>query len=897
MRRSAAPSSRHGLLGRPSGTIENDLPSSSQSRSPLSPSVTQRAAAKIQPNVSPSSSEVLAVRSTASVLSLLGQLNRPKLEAGPAQQQPIQRESGNEVKGTIGVQELTPSSSAGNVSVSDKRIFRVVWGKPSSKKHKTWEGDGTLEVGEKSATLKDEEGKVLGRSTQLKTSELEEGSRLKVGGKEVELIDLLSGTVANDIPATSSKRPASDPADNLATTSWKKPKKKSTNSLVRFTTEGCDALVLPSPSNDHQWTFNSRKLPVTQVAVDGFLSRVLRPHQKEGVTFLYECVMGMKSSQYFGSILADEMGLGKTLQTITLLWTLLRKGPYGGNPVIRRALVISPSSLVLNWQKEFDRWLGKHRLRTFAVDQKNKVTEFARLTQIPIMLISYEMLMRNIDDIIQIKFDILVCDEGHRLKNNNIRTSVLLNQLEIKARVLLTGTPIQNDLQEFYALVNFVNPGILGSSVEFRKKFEEPIVASRQPNCSNEEQILGDERALELNSRTSCFILRRTQAVINQYLPTKTEVVVFIKPVSIQKILYRAALDWWENRERNRGGGDVSHLGVMTALKKICNHPALIQSNDLFEEDPGHDASYQESLIQELSHMYGGYEGGNVAVHHSAKLTLVRRVLEHTLGLGERIVLVSYFTQTLDLLASLCEEMGLRYCRLDGSTPATQRSAIVDEFNASYSQNVVFLLSARAGGVGLNLVGASRLILFDSDWNPASDAQAMSRIWRDGQKRNVYIYRLLTCGSIEEKIFQRQLSKAGLSGAVVDPQKQSKIKLSKEELKDLFTFRGGEESITHSSLNCHCDGSGSVPSPDEMPFSDNKENESDDDERDCQLRLGFKPNPDKKASTDLRMNQLFQWQHHCPPFADNVVQDLGLSHASDLAAFLFVSPPSTEPHA
>ncbi|XP_034250356.1 DNA repair and recombination protein RAD54B-like isoform X2 [Thrips palmi] len=724
---------------------------------------------------------------------------------------------------------------------------------------------------------------------------------MKVGGKEVELIDLLSGPVINNevVPTTtSSKRAASEPADDLPSTSWKKPKKKTTHSLVKFTTEGCDALVLPSPSNDHQWTFNPRKLPVTQVAVDSFLSRVLRPHQKEGVTFLYECVMGMKNSQYFGSILADEMGLGKTLQTITLLWTLLRKGPYGGYPVVRRALVVSPSSLVLNWQKEFDRWLGKHRLRTFAVDQKNKVTEFARLTQIPIMLISYEMLMRNFDDISQIKFDILVCDEGHRLKNNNIRTSVLLNQLEIKARVLLTGTPIQNDLQEFYALVDFVNPGILGSAQEFRKKFEEPIVASRQPNCTNDEQVLGDERALELNSRTSCFILRRTQAVINQYLPTKTEIVVFIKPVPIQRNLCRAALDWWENRDRNPGSGDVCHLGVMTALKKICNHPALIKCENLFEDDPDDDTgSYQESLLQELSNFYNGYEGGNVAVHHSAKLTVVRRLMEHTLGLGERMVLVSYFTQTLDLLASLCDEMGLRYCRLDGSTPSTQRTAIVDEFNATYSQSVIFLLSARAGGVGLNLVGASRLVLFDSDWNPASDAQAMSRIWRDGQRKSVYIYRLLTCGTIEEKIFQRQLSKAGLSGAVVDPQKRSKIKLSKEELKDLFTFHSGEESITHCSLNCNCDGSGSVPSPGDSSFSDDKENELDDDERDCQLRLGSKSKHDQNEQGDLRMNQLFQWQHHGPPFVNNAVQLLGLLQASDLLAFMFVSPPSTEPHA
>lgn len=836
------------------------------------------------------------------MLSLLGQLKKDEAEVEPAE-----KEANVEAKYSVNQREKiteghdsssstergipAPIPSSGDGAVSVKRIYSVVWGKPSTKKHKTWEGDGTLEVGDKTATLKDEDGKVLGRATQLKTAELDEGSRLKVGSKEVELIDLISGGSLKPEPS-SSKRPASECSNTPSQLHRKKPKKSSS---IKFSTEGCDPFVLPPPSHEHQWTFNPRKLEVTRVAVDHFLTKVLRPHQKEGVTFLYECVLGMRNSQYFGCILADEMGLGKTLQTISLIWTLLRQGPYGANPVIRRVLVVSPSSLVLNWQKEFDHWLGKHRLRTFAVDQKNKVTEFAKLVQIPVMLISYEMLMRNFDDISEIKFDLLVCDEGHRLKNNSIRTSVLLNQLDIKARILLTGTPIQNDLQEYYALIDFVNPGILGSGAEFRRKFEEPIVASQQPNCAKDDQLLGEERALELNSKTSCFILRRTQAVINQYLPTKTEVVLFIKPTFIQQRLCRSALDWWENRDTAPGASDgVSHLGVMTALKKICNHPVLISPEEYVDEDFSQDIRpFQESLLKELSSLYNTLGNGAVAVHHSAKLAVVRRLMEYTIGRRERLVLVSYFTQTLDLLASLCNEMGLKYSRLDGSTPAAQRTVIVEEFNSNYSQRVVFLLSARAGGVGLNLTGASRLVLFDSDWNPASDAQAMSRIWRDGQRHSVFLYRFLTSGTIEEKIFQRQLSKAGLSGAVVDPQKQSNIKLSKEELKDLFTYHDGEESLTHCSLGCNCGGRGIIPSAQDIPINEEKENGLDDEERDCQLYLG--PHVDKSKmnnATDLRMNQLFLWQHHSPPFGENALQILGLAHASEMLAFMFVSPPT-----
>lgn len=197
----------------------------------------------------------------------------------------------------------------------------------------------------------------------------------------------------------------------------------------------------------------------------------------------------------------------------------------------------------------------------------------------------------------------------------------------------------------------------------------------------------------------------------------------------------------------------------------------------------------------------------------SAKLELVQNFLQETiLECKERVVLVSNHTKSLDMLADLCSHCNYSYLRLDGSTATSDRNTFVEKFNQPKSEFSVFLLSAKAGGVGLNLSGASRLVLFDNDWNPAVDLQAMSRIWRDGQKRDVKIYRLITAGTIEEKIFQRQIAKTSLSGCVMDQRnKLDTMKLSDEELKDLFTVQEDfSECSTHSSLNCDCDGKGQV---------------------------------------------------------------------------------------
>lgn len=366
-------------------------------------------------------------------------------------------------------------------------------------------------------------------------------------------------------------------------------------------------------------------------------------------------------------------------------------------------------------------------------------------------------------------------------------------------RIFLAGTPIQNDLQEFYSLINFVNPGILGDYNSYRKKYELPIVQSQQRHASEEIRLLGEEQASQLSEITKTFVLRRTQEVNNKYLPKKQEFVVFCKPSELQQTLLDETLLLYAAKGSDCVSGDTSALQIITILKKICNHPSLIRKGD-------------SAILQLLQQSVPDWE--TVGTPDSAKLAVVNNLLQELIERKEKLVLVSYYTKTLNMLEGLLKHYNYKFCRLDGSTQAVNRGDIVERFNDKNNDTFVFLLSAKAGGIGLNLVGASRLVLYDNDWNPSSDLQAMSRIWRDGQKKDVYIYRLVTNGTIEEKIFQRQVSKTSLSSCVVDQWSNNSVpKLSNEELKDLFTVQDCcdvNNCATHDMLDCDCLGDGSV---------------------------------------------------------------------------------------
>jgi len=242
-----------------------------------------------------------------------------------------------------------------------------------------------------------------------------------------------------------------------------------------------------------------------------------------------------------------------------------------------------------------------------------------------------------------------------------------------------------------------------------------------------------------------------------------------------------------------KAGLDVGALSSITALKKLCNYPALIQSK-AEERSPGWEGALE--LLQ-------GSNTKNIQPTLSGKLAVLDCILAYTKARSDdKVVLVSNYTQTLDVFEQLARTRGYQYVRLDGSMTAKKRMKIVDRFNAPDSSDFLFFLSSKAGGCGLNLIGANRLVMFDPDWNPANDEQAMARVWRDGQKKPVFIYRLLTTGSIEEKIFQRQTHKKGLSSAVVDCEQNVERHFSLSELRELFKLKKDTISDTHDKLKC-----------------------------------------------------------------------------------------------
>ncbi|KAK9112794.1 hypothetical protein Scep_020313 [Stephania cephalantha] len=517
---------------------------------------------------------------------------------------------------------------------------------------------------------------------------------------------------------------------------------------------GIEPLVLWQPDESGELSGDSKA-----IVVDPLLVRFLRPHQREGVQFMFDCVSGLINSDVSGCILADDMGLGKTLQSITLMYTLLRQG-FDGKPMVKKAIIVTPTSLVSNWESEISKWVGS-RVGVVALCESTRddvvsgIDNYLRPhSPFQVLIVSYETFRMH-----SAKFDkcgscdILICDEAHRLKNDQTLTNKALATLSCNRRILLSGTPMQNDLEEFFAMVNFTNPGFLGDAAFFRRYYEAPIICGREPTATEAEVELATERTAELSAKVNQFILRRTNALLSNHLPPKIVEVVCCKLTNLQSELY--------------------------------NH--FIHSKNLIYDtiksgSPG-TSGFEDCLRFFPPEMSGSWTGGEGAwVELSGKM------------------------HTLDLFAQLCRERRYPYLRLDGTTSISKRQKLVNQFNDLSKDEFVFLLSSKAGGCGLNLIGGNRLVLFDPDWNPANDKQAAARVWRDGQKKRVFIYRFLSTGTIEEKVYQRQMSKEGLQKVIQREQSENHSAqgnfLSTEDLRDLFTFHENIRSEIHEKMNC-----------------------------------------------------------------------------------------------
>ncbi|TIB04151.1 hypothetical protein E3P94_00642 [Wallemia ichthyophaga] len=792
--------------------------------------------------------------------------------------------------------------------------------------------------------LKDTNSSVIGRSFDKKNSVFEPGAHFVIAGKDVELDQLLKQDAAKEnspskpkgIPAASfytsapsAAKPYKPPsfskpmipskplaATNIESSSTSEPSSLEQSAFQKhpplvsqsishsnthtahppapkYDPNAPDAFVMPQLPQNILNELNYKQHPVVDVVLDPHISSKLRPHQQEGVKFMYEAVMGMRGHKGKGCILADEMGLGKTLQVIALVWTLLKQNPItNSGPVIGKAMIVCPVSLVNNWRKEFSKWIGQSKIGIFLGDKDvSEIKKFQQSRIHQVLIIGYEKLRTAVDVLkfCQPQIGLIVCDEGHRLKASN-KTSQVFEAFPTRRRVILSGTPIQNDLGEYYCMTDFCNPGLLDSYASFKKKYETPIMRSRAPNCNRSDLELGRQRSEALSALTNQFVLRRTAEILDNVLPTKSEFVVCIAPTKLQLAIYKQLVQASIIQSvLERLGGQ--HLNLIGVLRNLCNSPGIIYK--MIENKQSE--SYKDFKLDNVKNMFPSSVNAN-DINLSGKLKALGRLLK-TLKTEteEKIIVVSSFTATLDVIESHCRLCKYKFCRLDGSTPQAKRQEIVDGFNRSpQAGKFVFLLSTKSGGVGLNLIGASRLVLFESDWNPSNDLQAMARIHRDGQTKPVFIYRFLTTGTIDEKIFQRQLTKIGLSNSLMGntvEKKNDTDSFTVEELRALFRIDDDTACGTHDLLDCTCNH-GRVLTEAEKGAEDAQQ----DDEEEPQGFISasqHQPGTSLKSKRDkqAKIAALDGWDHvdclqetHMGNLADDVLRKLTIHAESPLVA-------------
>lgn len=565
------------------------------------------------------------------------------------------------------------------------------------------------------------------------------------------------------------------------------------------------------------------KYPNVPVVIDPKLAKILRPHQVAGVKFLYRCTAGLEDPRAKGCIMADEMGLGKTLQCLTLMWTLLRQSPRG-KKTIEKCIIVCPSSLVRNWANEIVKWLGENVLTPLAVDGKStknadlgvalqqwSVATGRNIVR-PVLIISYETLRRNVDRLAGTEVGLLLADEGHRLKNGDSLTFTALNALKCDRRVILSGTPIQNDLSEYFSLLNFANPGYLGTRNEFRKNYENIILRGRDALATDDEIQKGDAKLTELSGLVSKFIIRRTNDILSKYLPVKYEYVVYVGLTDFQRSVYEHFI----TSDQNKTIVKSQPLKAIDTLKKLCTHPDLLHL-------PDEIGGSRRLIPDDYESLEAGGRGREIQTWFGSKFAILERFLHKIHNeTDDKIVVISNYTRTLDLIERMCRYKRFGALRLDGTMNINKRQKIVDKFNDPKGSEFIFLLSSKAGGCGINLIGANRLVLMDPDWNPAADQQALARVWRDGQKKDCFIYRFICTGTIEEKIFQRQSMKISLSSCVVDEKEDVERIFSGDMLKLLFQYRRDTECDTHDTYNCkRCQpGKGQVVKAPAMLYGD-----------------------------------------------------------------------------
>lgn len=495
----------------------------------------------------------------------------------------------------------------------------------------------------------------------------------------------------------------------------------------------------------------------------------MRKYQLKGIKWLISLWQNG-----LNGILADQMGLGKTVQAIGFishLWDKRVMGPF---------IAIAPLSTLSNWVDEFQRWAPDIPVLLYhgSADDRARIRYEILCKPItrkfPIIITSYEIVVRDSKFLQKFNYKYMVVDEGHRLKNFDCKLIRELRCFNVGNKLLLTGTPLQNNLSELWSLLNFLLPDVFASLQDFERWFDFSEVDGEEVAAQEQHQkIIG-----KLHSILKPFLLRRLKVDVEISLPMKKEIILYPTMTDYQKKLNKQLVDRTlidnmgklakKSRATNADMGKLKN--VLMQMRKNCNHPDLITGD------------YDGSL--ELP-------SASVLVEQCGKMHLLERLLDKLREKGHKVLIFSQMTKMLDLMESYLDEKGCNTCRIDGGVPCSERKDMIKKFNTDDAFQY-FLLSTRAGGLGINLTAADTVIIYDSDWNPQQDLQAMDRCHRIGQTKPVLVFRMITANSVEEKMLKRAESKLKLErlvikkGAFLHDDQKNQATFNAEDLRDIL---------------------------------------------------------------------------------------------------------------
>lgn len=523
--------------------------------------------------------------------------------------------------------------------------------------------------------------------------------------------------------------------------------------------------------------------------IPNFVWKKLYKYQKTGVKWLWEL-----HQMDTGGLLGDEMGLGKTVQIIAFLAAIDFSGrsSWGG---LGPCLIVAPATVIHQWVMHFHEWWPfvrvavLHQSGTFTGSPDQLIREMFKSHGV--LITTYAGIVKHCPSIEIHNWHYVILDEGHKIRNADTQISRAVRKIKTPHRIVITGSPLQNNLQELWALFDFMSPGLLGSLPAFMEHFAIPITQGGYTNATSYQESLALSLATALKDTITPYMLRRTKSDVMDYLklPEKSEQVLFCSMTAEQKDLYKCYLNSHIIRsilDKESRIGDPMRariLVALTTLRKICNHPDLY-IYEVNEEIP------EEGELKKQS--FGSWR-------RAGKMIVINSLLKIWKKQGHRVLIFTQSRAMLCILEQFLELNDYKYLRMDGTTSIGSRLPLIKTFNTDDSY-LVFLSTTRVGGLGVNLTGADRVIIYDPDWNPATDSQAKERAWRIGQSRNVTVYRLLSAGSIEEKIYQRQIFKQLLSNKVLlDPNQKNYLKTS--TLHGLFSLEEPDKAGSTETTN------------------------------------------------------------------------------------------------